>query len=165
MGDECLPVRQRAVHRGTAGMTLLEVLVSLALFVVILGVAMPRMTPDAYALWATQNMLLSDLRFTRAEALTKGDHFRFDVLDDTSWEVRRMRLVGGVWTPDGDPIRSRSMPAPVTFTGGTTLQFEFNTRGLLVLPGSAGTLTIHDNNTGHSKDIIVWPSGQVRIGS
>jgi hypothetical protein len=82
-------------------------------------------------------------------------------VDATSYVERRLRFVGGVWVPDATPTRSRSLPAGITFTAGVGRQYEFNTRGLLIVPGAAETITLHNASTGHDRDITIWPSGQV----
>ncbi len=132
----------------------------MAIFGIVLAVAIPQFPRNAYALWGAQTQLLADLRKARGDALTKGDHFRLQVDDSTHYSVFRMALAGGTWSTTGSAVVSRALPNGVTFVAGVGATFEFNTRGLMVNPSAAQTLDMADA-MGHHHDITVWPSGQV----
>lgn len=156
----------RERHGNARGMSLIEMLVAMAVFLVALGIAVPRAQNGAFALWNAEQQVLGDLRYTRAEALTKGDHFLFRVNDDHTYAIHRMkRNAAGVWVQQDPPIKTRLLPTGTIFTAGFAAgvgaNFEFNTRGLLVLPGAAQSLRIYDNHTLLTRQITVWPSGQV----
>jgi hypothetical protein len=148
-------------HKSDRGLTIMELVVALGLFSLLLGVATPRLRADAYALWTAQQQLLADLRVTRADALTKGDHFRLDVTGPNAYLEYRLQLVGEIWVPNGEPRLTRVLPSGVTFVSGVGSQFEFNTRGLLVDVDTATTLSLAEASTSHVRDVTVWPSGQV----
>jgi len=150
-------------HRNGRGLTLLELLVTMAVFGIALGIAVPQTPRGAFVLWGADRQLLADLRETRAGALIKGDHFRFDVTGASTYAEYRMRLQGNVWVVSGPPLRGRTLPSGVIFTAGVGTQLEFNTRGLLVTPGAAASLALSDAHTGHTRQITVWPSGQVAV--
>jgi hypothetical protein len=133
----------------------------MGLIAVMLGVASPGMPRGAFALWDANQQLLADLRRTRTDALTKGDHFRLSVTSATEYAEHRMRLVGGVWVADAVAVRSRTLPSGVTFSAGVGTSFEFNTRGLLVTPEAAASLQLLDAHSYATRQITVWPSGQV----
>ncbi len=155
-----LPVRRRP-HVFERGLTVIELLVAVGVFGLLAAIAIPHVQPARYALWTAQEQLMADLRTTRMDALTKGDHFRFDVTGANTYAEYRMSLVGAAWVAAATPVRSRKLPSGVTFSGSPSNQFEFNTRGLMLNPGAAATLTMTDSHTGHSKGVTVWPSGQV----
>ena len=148
-------------QRNERGFSLIELLVTMGLIAVMLGIASPGMPRGAFALWDANQQLIADLRRTRTDALTKGDHFRLAVTSDTTYEETRLRLVGTVWTSDAIPERSRTLPAGVTFSAGVGTSFEFNTRGLLVTPEAAASLQLLDAHSYSTRQITVWPSGQV----
>jgi len=160
VGDAEASLRPFRTHKNERGLTLMELIASMAIFAVVLGIAIPQMPPSAFALWGAQTQVLADLRRTRADALTKGDHFRLQVDDATHYSEVRMTFAAGVWTPNAAPEVSRALPSGVSFTAGVGANFEFNTRGLMVNPSAAQTLNLADTH-GHYHDITVWPSGQV----
>jgi len=165
MSDRIVPDRHRRDHESERGLSMIELLVATAIFAVALGIAVPNVRNGAFPLWQSNEMLMSDLRRVRADALTKGDHFVFRVTGASSYAEFRMKLNGGVWAVSGPPVISRTLPTPVTFTAGWNagvgVSFEFNTRGLLVTPGAASSLRFYDSNTQLTNQITVWPSGQV----
>jgi hypothetical protein len=135
------------------------------LIAVVFAIAMPRMPNRPFALWGVQEQLLGDLRGARGDALTKGDHFRVDITGASSYTVSRMQLNGnGTWTPRTPPLKTRNLPSGVTFTSGSGLSFEFNTRGLMVNPSWAATLFLYDATHNLTRVVTVWPSGQVSPG-
>jgi prepilin-type N-terminal cleavage/methylation domain-containing protein len=160
MSDADSSLRQSRVYTRERGLTLIELIATMAIFGVVLAVAIPQFPRDAFALWGAQTQLLADLRRVRGDALTKGDHFRLQVDDATHYSTYRMTLAGAVWSPSGAPIVNRALPSGVTFVAGVGANFEFNTRGLMVNPSAAQTLDLADA-AGHHHDITVWPSGQV----
>jgi hypothetical protein len=151
----------RRRHRNVRGLSIIELLVTMGLIAVMLGVASPGMPRGAFALWDANQQLLADLRRTRTDALIKGDHFRLSVTSATEYAEHRMRLVGGVWVADAVAVRSRTLPSGVTFSAGVGTNFEFNTRGLLVTPEAAASLQLLDSHSYATRQITVWPSGQV----
>ena len=145
----------------TRGFTVLELMVTMSLLGIMLAVAMPRSPHSSLTLWQANEQLLSDLRRTRADALTRGDHFVLEVVGATSYRERRMKLVGAAWLPQDPPVRLRNLPSGITIAAGAGQSFEFNTRGLLVIPTAAGSMQLHDVHSGHTRTVTVWPSGQV----
>ena len=92
-------------------------------------------------------------------------------VDDGSQCVFKTFLIVGS-LPDGDvgqQTELRSSPvgaapgvgAVEALVAGAGSTFEFNTRGMLILPGAATTLVLSDASTGHTRNVTVWPSGQV----
>ena len=145
-------------------MSLIELIVVTGILGVMVALAMPRREPGMFALRTAQSTLLADLRMARGSAIAAAVHFRVEILDDGSYGVLRMVEGGGGWVQDGDPEILRTLPPSVSFSGGVGEGYEFNTRGLLVEPTSAATVTLADSTTGQSRTVDVWPSGQVAAG-
>lgn len=161
VGDVAATEGSRKRHINDRGFTLVELLVTMSLMAIVLGIALPQFRARPYALWTAHEQLLADLRLARADALTKGDHFRFDITSGTTYREYRMQFVGGVWVVNGPPVRDRTLPAGVAFTTAIGNQFEFNTRGLMLNPGAATTITLTEASTNHTRLVTLWPSGQV----
>ena len=159
--DEAASLGGRKRHGNDRGFTLIELLVTVGLMAIVMGIALPQFQRNKYALWTAQQQLLSDLRSTRADALTKGDHFRFDITGATTYVEYRMRLVGGIWVINPPAIKTRTLPTGVQFSTGVGSHFEFNTRGLMLNPGAATQIVLTETATAHQQYVTVWPSGQV----
>jgi prepilin-type N-terminal cleavage/methylation domain-containing protein len=162
LGDMPPPVpNTRAQRRCASGLTIIELIVTLAVLGVAFAIAVPRAPRGAFSMWRGHAQLVADLRQTRADALTRGDHFVFEVLDATRYAEHRMTWNGAGWVKNIQPTRMRVLPDGIVFSAGTGAQFEFNTRGLLVLPGAAQSLRLRETASGLERQITVWPSGQV----
>jgi prepilin-type N-terminal cleavage/methylation domain-containing protein len=152
------------VHRcraGVRGFSLIELLSVVGAMAIVLAVAMPHASNDRFALWQAQTQVISDLRRARTDALTKGNHFTFKVLSSTTYAEYRLTLNAGVWQQLTAAVRSGTLPSPVQFNTGVGSTFEFDTRGLMVLPSAALTATLQDTHSSKTRNVTVWPSGQV----
>jgi prepilin-type N-terminal cleavage/methylation domain-containing protein len=158
MGDARVAVRRRAYSR-ERGLTLIELLVTVSIAAVLLGVAIPHMSRDRNNAWTAQIQFLGDMRRTRTDSLTKGDHFQLAMTGPNSYTVYRMRFQAGGWIR-GAAVLNRTLPRNITF-GTVQGPFEFDTRGLLVTPNATTAVAMNDSYTGHTKGVQVWLSGQV----
>ena len=149
--------RSKRVH----GFTLVELCVAMALFAILVGTAMAAFPRNPYAVWTAQAELVAEFRRARNDALTKGDHFKVVLTSPTTYATYRMSLVGGVWVPNGGPVRTGTLPNGAEMTTGVGGQFEYTTRGLMLAPGAATTITLEDDENAHQRAVTVWPSGQV----
>jgi prepilin-type N-terminal cleavage/methylation domain-containing protein len=165
VGDADVTLAPVLRYKDVRGFSVIELMVTVGIFAVALGVAIPLLPNRPYALWAAQQQLLADLRVARSDALTKGDHFRVRITSTSQYAEYRMTLVGANWVENATPLRSRTLPAGVTLgTAAVGNVFEFSTRGLMLNPGAATTLALTDAHTGYLRNVTVWPSGQVVPG-
>jgi hypothetical protein len=156
-----LALGDNAAHRSARGSSMMELLMAASLFAVIVAIALPQFPRSPYVLWTAQQQLLADLRAVRMDALTKGDHFRMLITSGGRYDEYRLSLVGVTWVQGAQPVKTRTLPTNVAFTSGVGSFFDFNTRGLMLNPGAATTLTLSDSYTGKTRGATVWPSGQV----
>jgi prepilin-type N-terminal cleavage/methylation domain-containing protein len=150
-------------HGSEHGFTLIELVVAVATLAIAAAVAIPHMPDRDYGLWNSHSQLIADLRKARADALVKGDHYLVTLTGTNTYEIVRLKDDDwdGNWTPDGSTLRTRELADHVTFISSTDSEFEFNTRGLMVIPEAAAPITIKDDRTGKERSVTVWPSGQV----
>jgi prepilin-type N-terminal cleavage/methylation domain-containing protein len=165
VGDADATIPPICAYKAERGLTVIELLVALAIFGVLAGIALPQFRRGAFNLQAAQVQLLSDMRKTRDDALTRGDHYRLDILSTTSYAEYHLTVAAGIWSVSGGPLFSRTLASGITLpTGAVGRSFEFNTRGLMLNPGAATTLTLTDSPNSHTRSVTVWPSGQVVPG-
>lgn len=147
------------------GMSLIELLVVIGILGLVVAVTLPGLKSSALDLsTATQN-LVGDLRIARANAASHSAHYRVTISSE-SYTIQRLQDNDGdgVWQPTGSP-------QSVDLRDGISLNVEsgdgvveFNTRGL-VESDNAGPeierITLTDSRDGKTKQVEVWPSGQV----
>jgi len=143
------------------GFTLVELCVAMGLFAIMVGTAMAAFPRTPYAVWTAQAELVAEFRRARNDALTKGDHFKIVLTGPTTYATYRMSLVGGVWVQNPSPVRQGTLPLGAEMTTGVGGEFEYTTRGLMLAPGAATTITLEDEDSAHQRTVTVWPSGQV----
>jgi prepilin-type N-terminal cleavage/methylation domain-containing protein len=155
--------RHGSEQHSKAGFTLIELVVGVATLAIAAAVASPHLPDRDYGLWSSHAQLIADLRKARADALVKGDHYLVTLTVNQTYEIVRLKDDDwdGEWTPDGSTLRTRSLSDHVTFTSSTDEEFEFNTRGLMVIPEAAAPITMRDDRTGKERTVTVWPSGQI----
>ena len=154
----------KMTRAASRGFSLMELLVAMALFAIMAGTTWSSQPRNPSGVWGAQTQSISELRRVRNEALTRGEHFMLTIVDSDSWEsYRMMQDVDGDWLIDGSAIRSGNLPDGTTFTTGVGSEFEFTTRGLMVTPDAAITILMTHSESGITKGITVWPSGQVTV--
>ena len=147
---------------GEKGLTVIEMIVTLGIIGILTGVAVSSFGSKTLALSSATEDLLGALRVARANATGRGVHFRVTV-NANSYSIQRLQDPDedGNWTPDG-AAQQVDLPNPAYIGTGAGTAIEFDTRGLLV-PPPAGVITIQIVNpdNGGTKEIQVWPSGQI----
>jgi type II secretory pathway pseudopilin PulG len=167
-------VRERLVrwwYGRETGLSVIELLVAIALIGVMGALAIPRLNQSVLNLSSATQNLVGNIRMTRANAVSRGAHYRI-TLGATSYSIERLHLdADGNWVPDpGYPSEDWDLPSGISLnvTSGDGI-IEFDTRGLIVPPPDEDAseieeVTIHDSQDGDNKHLEIWPSGQVLEG-
>ena len=154
---------------GSAGFTVMELLVAVAMIGVMVMLAAPRVNRKSMSLSLASEEFQGNLRTARANAMRRGAHFRVTITGTQTYTLQRMSDPDGdgLWTVDATyPTQTVTIPPSVSIGAAAVSQkIEFNTRGMLngTVAGVAPTvvyipLTVTGGST---KTIEIWPSGQV----
>lgn len=155
------------------GSSLPEVVVTVGMSGLILGLGVLGINAKFIDLSATARNLTGEIRRARMNAVTRGAHYRV-VLSESAYRVERMQDSDGdgVWTPGTSaPVRRTDLPAGISLSvledGPSAI--EFDTRGMIVPQDDAPVAMVaiqltEANGTGRAGGrarIEVWPSGQI----
>jgi len=152
--------------RNQGGFTLVELMVTLAIFAVLARATLPHIDTRRNDVNTATNQVVADFRWARARAISSGVHYALQWQNSTSYQVQRLKLdAGGNWVLDS-VVRTATLPNNVAVVESPlpTTQ-EFNTRGLVVNGIAVVYQTLKDSNTTGKHKIGVWPSGQVYVES
>lgn len=158
-------------HNSQRGMSMVELLVTMSILAAMIAVAVPKFNRSMFNLPVTEQNLIGDIRMARANATSRGVHYRVSV-NSSSYSVQRLQDADGdgLWEVDGAfPAQTVHLPSDLSlsFGEGTSAVFEFTTRGLLAdqedgTPAEIVTIYLHDaQDSSGTKTVQVWPSGQV----
>lgn len=154
------PIGSGALRR-EAGVSLLEVMVTMAIASTLVFAALNRDAERGSNLSTGANAVAANLRLARATAIGRGIHVR---VSGTSSSARyaMLRLQDGAWVEDR--ARDIELPAGVTLPSDSSWAVEFDSRGTAVTPGSQLELEMAERGVVRQKVVRVWPSGQVEVG-
>jgi prepilin-type N-terminal cleavage/methylation domain-containing protein len=164
-------LRFSSPHSFQRGMSMVELLVAMSILAAMIAVAVPKFNSSMLNLPVTEQTLIADIRMARANATSRGVHYKIS-LHSSSYSVQRLQDTDGdgVWEPDGSfPAYTVNLPddLSLSFGDGSSAVFEFTTRGLLAdqedgTPADIVTVYLHDaQDSGGTKTVQIWPSGQV----
>lgn len=157
--------------RSQRGMSMIELIVTIGILSLLMAFSLPNINSGVLNLPLVSQTLVGDIRMARANATTRGVHYRVSI-ESSSYTIQRLQDEDedDVWEPDGAfPTQTVELPTglSITFSSGEGAIVEFTTRGLLVeqedgTPAEIVTLTVVDSIHDESKSLEVWPSGQVQ---
>jgi len=138
------------------GLTLAELLLTVALFSVLLSIAIPNwstLTPG-YQLDSAARQVATDLQSARNRAIAQYRRYRVVSVTSTAYNVEREQMPGGSYVVFTGP---KALPSGITSSFDNTPVFQ--TRGN-VSPGATVTLT---NSKGQTRQVEVSQSGKIEI--
>jgi type IV fimbrial biogenesis protein FimT len=172
--------------RATAGFTIVEVMVVVALVALLAFLAAPSFTRqlNAAAVSAAMNQFLADMRFARSEAVRRGGGVVLCRSDDPEASAATCATVTGAagWATgwivfhdrDGNAVRDAGEPllriqarptrVDSIATNGTATIFRFGATGRLVVPGATASLHFGgpDLQADVRRVVCVNPAGRAR---
>lgn len=155
--------------RAHAGFSLMELLVVIAMISILGAIAIPTTNRSVLNLPASALEFEANMRLARGNATGRGVHYRVAIFSK-SYDIERLQFNPTTQTWDPDPrFTKETVPLPknVSIGLGGGERVEFNSRGLLEsnpdgTPAALVTVELHDENTGQTKTIRIWPSGQIQ---
>ena len=172
------PLRRRA-----AGVTLIELMVTVSLIVVIMALAAPSFATFQRnaELTSTTNTMLSSLTVARSEAMKRGRNVTVAPIDGSSWDSGWIVFVDsdGSGTPASSEVEVAREPAPpgqvTAVTGSAPEGFQAPDGGIYVMFNGAGyprlvngafqasSLDFKHSVSGEVRRIISSPAGRLRV--
>lgn len=140
-----LPAGQRILKK-TTGFTLIELLITLVILAIVSAVAIPGFSNliENNRLASGTNLLVSSIKFARAEAIKRGTNVTFSTDGGlaSGWCVHEGGATGDC---NNDQIRSFESPGSLTF-GQTSGDLVFDRRGFLVGTNVPQSFTVSPND-------------------
>jgi prepilin-type N-terminal cleavage/methylation domain-containing protein len=150
------------VRSATArGFSLPEVLVVIAIFGILAGIAMSQSDSKRLKISTARVQLIAQLRLARMKAITSVSHCSISFASSTQFKVFPMTYNGTTWQLATTPTNTVNLPSSTSFpTSVVGTRIEFNSRGILVSSTTVTQVNLTDT-FGQTKSLQVWPSGQV----
>ena len=143
------------------GFSLPEVLVVIAIFGILAGIAMSQSDSNRLRISTARAQLIAQLRLARMKAITSVAHCSVSFASTTQFKVFPMTYNGTTWQLATTPTNTVTLPPSTSFpTSLVGTRIEFNSRGTLVSSTTVTQVNLTDG-FGQSKSLQVWPSGQV----
>jgi prepilin-type N-terminal cleavage/methylation domain-containing protein len=151
-----------------AGFTMTEMMVALTIIGILGALAISSVDKSALNLSSAEQDLMATLRLARASANGRGVHFCVTI-SASSYTIQRLKQdAAGNWIVD-TAFSTQTMTAPRGISFSVTQGdgvVEFDTRGLVVPPPGQTVsqiegIRISDSIKNRTKNLNVWPSGQV----
>lgn len=164
-----------ALLRAQSAYTVLELMVTLAIFFAVAKIAISYFEPRRMQIVAAQRLLIANLRVARANAITRSVHFQVALNTANQIKVSQMQenpVGSGNWQVGTTNVQTITLPSVTQIMStevGKTV--EFGTRGWACFATSSTTCTVGtitsplqidaQDSYGQTKSLQIWSSGQV----
>lgn len=159
--------RTRRIDGNQSGFGLIELMAVMAIFAVLSAAGLMTVDQRRDDMHTSQRRVLADFRWTRMRAIVTGDHFRFHLVSPNQYQVEHLERASGAWQVKS-VVRSVVLPSHISLAT-TAAQVELNGRGVVVFAdpntASPGIWTLSDNRFSASRQLILFPSGQLHAAS
>ncbi len=156
-------ITRLARRNNAGGFSIIDLLAFVAIFSVLVAAGLPHVDMSRGDIGVSLRRVAADLRWTRARAMTAGEHFAFRVTGGSSYQIERMHLVGATWQVD-EVVRHVELPAHIAFADFSPDVVEINTRGVVVYADGGTpapwTPRLVDSKFATERAFTIWPSGQ-----
>jgi prepilin-type N-terminal cleavage/methylation domain-containing protein len=149
------------MRRGTAGYSLIEILVVVALVAVLAGMVAPAVTAamDRYELISASQQVVSTIRAARIQAVARNSRVRTRVVQvapPAPDEYQNELWDGAAWVALSGV---NELADDLSFGGSVNIQFETNGRMI----GAPVSITVSNGDAAQDRTISVSTSGQVQL--
>jgi Tfp pilus assembly protein FimT len=161
--------------RAQSAYTVIELMVTLAIFFAVAKIAVSYFEPKRMQIVAAQRLLIGNLRVARANAITRSVHFQVALKTASQIKISQMQETpagSGNWQVSTANVQTITLPSATQIKStevGTTV--EFGTRGWACFATSSTTCTVGtitaplqidaQDSFGQTKSLQIWSSGQV----
>ncbi len=154
---------QTCRHSRQLGFGTIELLVTISIFAVLTAVGLSSIDRRRHDINTTVRRITADFRWARARAVVSGDHFRFHVTSDNSYQIERLAEINGNWTVRSVTQRA-TLPDHIVLQPATE-ETDLDSRGVVVYADAADAIPaewkINDQRFGALRTLTLYPSGQI----
>ncbi|MGE0823616.1 MAG: GspH/FimT family pseudopilin [Candidatus Binatia bacterium] len=160
---------EAAQERTTRQLRILDVAVATGIVTLLVVLLIPTLYTQKVTLPLVTRNLIEQLRLTRAEAASRGAHFRV-TFHPRSYAIEQLQDVDGDgrWTADTSlPAWRIPLPTAVTVSEGAGTVMEFDSKGFVTsvfdeANVAAVTIRLQDARSGDSNVIQILSSGKIQ---
>jgi len=145
------------------GFGTIELLVTISIFAILTAVGLSSIDRRLHDINTTVRRITADFRWARARAVVSGDHFRFHVTGDHSYQIERLSEINGAWSLRS-VTQKTTLPDHIVLQPATD-ETDIDSRGVVVYDNLADAVParwqVNDERFGALRTLTLYPSGQM----